>query len=311
MKFPAVLALFGAVAIACAQSKTLADFEAKKPADASDMKKGIVFTREVAAFINKNELTTADEFYRASKLMNLGFFDFRTNRVRYELLLTAASKGSEDAEKELWSVWDTTMLTLGQPMRIDRGDMAAKNPGSDFFRLERAPDVIMAVFSEPAKCRAIAATSKDNAEMQEIVDADQKVRENFTKMTSDQIKEMVASDHARLVRTQEIVRSLALHTANDFANAALVMQHSVLFSGYRLAHELAVCSMLLGDKKTGRWLVAASYDRMLSSLGHDQRFGTQYDPGGFKITDELGICDAERTSLGCPTLEQARTRVFN
>lgn len=274
------------------------------------MKAGIAFTREVAAYINKSELATADEFYRASKLMTLRFFDYRTNRVRYELLLTAAAKGSEEAEKELGNVWDTTMLTLGQPMRIDRGEMVAKNPGSDYFRLERAPDVILAVFAEPAKRREIASQSKDNAEMQEIVDADQKARQNFTKMTSEQMKAMADSDHARLVRTQEIVGSLALHTANDFANAALVMQHSVTFNGYRLAHELAVCSMLLGDKKTGRWLVAASYDRMLGSLGHDQRFGTQYDPGGFKITDELGICDAERTALGCPTLEEAKARVF-
>jgi hypothetical protein len=106
-----------------------------------------------------------------------------------------------------------------------------------------------------------------------------------------------------------------LRTAADFANASLVMQHSARFSGYQTAHELAVCAMLLGDRGTGRWLIAATYDRMLGSVGHEQRFGTQYSggpgqPATMQPVDTAGICDAQRTALGCPTLEQAKNRTL-
>jgi hypothetical protein len=122
-------------------------------------------------------------------------------------------------------------------------------------------------------------------------------------------------DDARNLRTREIIKAGELYTASDFANAALVMQHSARFSGYQTAHELAVCSMLLGDRGTGRWLIAATYDRMLGSIGHDQRFGTQYSGMAGTTTlvrvDSAGICDAERKALGCPTLEQAKNRDLN
>jgi hypothetical protein len=63
----------------------------------------------------------------------------------------------------------------------------------------------------------------------------------------------------------------------------------------------------------GRWLVAATYDRMLHSVGHEQRFGTQgavmalgNNKPHLAETDETGICDAERLALGCPTLAAKR-----
>ena len=72
-----------------------------------------------------------------------------------------------------------------------------------------------------------------------------------------------------------------------------------------------------GDRGIGRWLVAATYDRMLNSVGHDQRFGTQgkpqMDPKAkpqLRETDEAGICDAERLALGCPTLAAKRADFY-
>src|SRR6185436_1921947 len=119
-------------------------------------------------------------------------------------------------------------------------------------------------------------------------------------------------DNARNLRTREIIAAGELRTAADFSAASLVMQHSSHFSGYQIAHELAVCSMLLGDRGRGRWLIAATYDRMLGSIGHDQRFGTQYHgygSGGASVlglVDTAGLCDAERKALGCPTLEESK-----
>jgi hypothetical protein len=143
------------------------------------------------------------------------------------------------------------------------------------------------------------------------------VRKDWSKLSAADLKAVGSNDRQRNVRIREIVKEGGLQTARDFANASLVMQHSSAFAGYELAHELAVCSMLLGDRGMGRWLVAATYDRMLNSVGHDQRFGTQ---GALTIkpqakpelreTDEAGICDAERIALGCPTLAAKRADFY-
>ena len=123
------------------------------------------------------------------------------------------------------------------------------------------------------------------------------------------MKAMMAADAARNGRIQAIVAHGDLHTANDFSRASLVMQHSSKFSGYELAHELAVASLILGDRKLGRWLVAATYDRMLLSAGLDQRFATQSADYGLRDVDEAGLCESERRALGCKTLAQMRQLV--
>jgi len=142
-----------------------------------------------------------------------------------------------------------------------------------------------------------------------IKEADQAVRQtDWSTLTEEQRKAIMDGDRQRNARIREIVATGDVRTANDFARASLVMQHSARFAGYQLAHELAVCSLLLGDRQSGRWLVAATYDRMFGSVGLDQRFGTQYGPGGLMHVDEAGICDAQRKALGCPTLAEARAR---
>jgi hypothetical protein len=168
------------------------------------------------------------------------------------------------------------------------------------------------VLRDLEKARGVAKSVPRNADLKNIVDADQADRRNWNQLTPAEMKATGERDTARNRRTREIIQAGELHTASDFANAALVMQHSAGFSGFQTAHELAVCSMLLGDRGTGRWLIAATYDRMLGSIGHDQRFGTQYRGMGGTTTlvrvDTAGICDAERKALGCPTLEEAKNR---
>src|SRR5207248_3325419 len=154
---------------------------------------------------------------------------------------------------------------------------------------------------DPEKARVAAKSAQRNAEVKKIVDADQADRRNWDKLTAEEMKATGERDSARNLRTREIIKVGELHTASDFANAALVMQHSASFAGFQTAHELAVCSMLLGDRGTGRWLVAATYDRMLGSIGHDQRFGTQYaataGTNPLVKVDPAGIADGERKAL--------------
>jgi hypothetical protein len=294
---------------------TLAELEAlpqKKPGEAEYWSWAALATAQALQLIETNTLASGDEFFRVSKFVLFAESDFRTSRVRYELLLSAAARGQAEAESLLAGAWDDLVRALGRPLRLDFNGLAARFP--EFYSVAPAPACVQAVLRDPAKARAAAAAAAPNAEIKQIVTADQADRRSdWSKLTKEERDAIGERDRARNARAREIIAAGELHTAADFAQAALVMQHSPRFEGFQAAHELAVCALLLGDRGTGRWLVAATYDRMLGSVGHDQRFATQYSgrgggPSTLSRVDTAGICDAERAALGCPTLESARNR---
>lgn len=296
---------------------SLADLEARAPVENQYPTANPKFHGEVIRLVESNTLSTGDEFLRCANIACGPINEYRSARVRYELVLAAVAKGNRSADDYLPWCWDSLLQTLGRPMRFDVWGLAAKNPDSDQFVVDPAPGVIRTVMRNPGASREAAAKAKDNAEVQTIVDADQAIRAHWNKLSNAERTAASADDHRRNLRIRAIVKEGGLCTDKDFANASLVMQHSSSFAGFELAHELAVCSMLLGDRGTGRWLVAATYDRMLNSVGHEQRFGTQ---GAWTTsqqakpevgaTDESGICDAERLALGCPTLAAKRANFF-
>lgn len=273
------------------------------------------FHLEVVHLVESNVLESAGDFYRAAMIASGPLEEYRATRMRHELMLVAAVKESREAEKELMNSWDSLLRTLSRPMRFDPFNNAAQNPDSG-LAVDPAPAAIQAVWRNPDFARIAASKAADNAELQKIVDADQEIRKNWNQLSATERQQVAADDVQRNLRTRAIVVEGALHTAKDFTNASLVMQHSSSFAGFQLAHELAVCAMLLGDRGLGRWLVAATYDRMLNSAGHDQRFGTQGalmmkpQKPFLRETDEAGICDAERLALGCATLAAKRADFF-
>jgi hypothetical protein len=295
----------------------LADLEARAPKENQYPTVNPQFHRDVVRLIEGNTLTTGEDFFRAANIASGPFPDFRAFRIRYELTLAAAARGDRDADNLISANWDALLQTLGRPMRYDTGNLVAQFPDDEHFAVEPAPKSIQFVVLHPGMARETAATAVNNTEVQELVDADQAIRQRWKSLSEVERKQTAIDDHGRNLRIREIVNSDMLHTATDFENASLVMQHSSGFSGYELAHELAVCSLLLGDRGMGRWLVAATYDRMLNSVGHEQRFGTQ---GALMAwgeakphladTDETGICDGERLALGCPTLAAKRANFF-
>lgn len=268
-------------------------------------------TAQVWQLVESDTLTSGEDLYRASKLVLAADVSFRAERVRYELLLSSAALDHAPAAKEIALAWDRLLHSLGRPLRTDVGGLAQRN--AEFYSLEPAPASVQAVLRDPEQAREQAKTSARNEEVKKIVDADQADRRaDWSKLSAEERRATGERDHERNRRIREIIAAGELRTKEDFASAALVMQHSAVFSGYQTAHELAVCAMLLGDRSLGRWLIAATYDRMLGSVGHAQRFGTQFRGMGGATTlvtvDTLGICDAERSALGCPTLEKARNR---
>lgn len=161
----------------------------------------------------------------------------------------------------------------------------------------------------------LAAGASDNPEVKTIVNADQAARQgNWSKMTAADFEKLAKEDTKRLKRIKDILKAGGVKTANDFDRAALVCQHGETFDDYALAHELSVCSMMLGQKSAA-WLAGASYDRMLVNAGLPQRFATQYSINLGKTTltrvDTDGINDTERKAVVRVTLQEARDRKWD
>ncbi len=82
-------------------------------------------------------------------------------------------------------------------------------------------------------------------------------------------------DRARRTAVIALVRSRPLQTSGDYFHAALVMQHGEKWEDYAAAHLLSTRGLQLApsDQNLQR-MVAASWDRMMHSMGHSQWFGT-------------------------------------
>lgn len=152
---------------------------------------------------------------------------------------------------------------------------------------------------------AVSQTSPaDNAEMAEIVAADQAVREGDGPVDG---QAMVRADAERRHRTRELFDHGALTTANDFYAAAFVFQHGAAPEDYLLAHVLAVRSLALG-RTDAEWIAAASLDRYLHHTGKSQVYGTQYQVDSGAVTmepyDRALLTDALRVAAGVHTVEE-------
>lgn len=116
-----------------------------------------------------------------------------------------------------------------------------------------------------------AATESSNVEMKAIFDADQADR------TASKIDwtAVAAADMARQVRTKDLLAQGALHSADDYWEAAFVFQHGDTARSFLLAHVLAMVAVNKGNKDA-IWIAAATLDRYLQKIGQKQILGTQY-----------------------------------
>ncbi len=117
-------------------------------------------------------------------------------------------------------------------------------------------------------------------------------------------------DQARLKRARELYQAGELRTGKDWLHAALILQHSSEPNDYLLAHEMCVAALAEGERGA-RWLVAATEDRFLMSIGRTQRFGTQYEaadaPGKFRLAPtDPQVTDELRAAVGAPPLAEAK-----
>lgn len=263
--------------------------------------------------INGDKLHTPEELRRASLILGFVGQDFQSIESQYELMLAAAAGGDEPAREGLGKAWDRVLVAMSRGRRIGAEKMEVSGSG-ERYRLVPTQKVILGVYLNPKTAIATAKSTKNDTELQKIVDADQAARQgDWSKMTPKDFAELAKMDSARLARVKLLVHQGRPKTADDFFNAALVCQHGATFDDYALAHELSVCGMILGSKDSS-WLAGASYDRMLFQSGHPQRFATQYSimAGVTKLSryDTTLINDTMRKLVVHHTLDFAIERKF-
>lgn len=159
----------------------------------------------------------------------------------------------------------------------------------------------------------LPAMAADNSRLQQLMTADQADRRGAR--TPEEWQEISKRDAERRAELMTILRVGEVRTANDYYNAALIMQHGDTLDHIRMAYSLATISANLNPSdRSAKWLTAASWDRLLMRMKRPQWYGTQYvnDASGKWVLyeiDESAVTDADRQSLSVPTLAEARERV--
>ena len=186
-------------------------------------------------------------------------------------------------------------------------DRATGNPQLEPLR----SDPRWKTFAEGVKTRSEAHEKTLNAELAKITQEDQADRQ----AGADKIDWSVVGkrDAERLKRTKEIAAQGGLKAADDYFNAALVLQHSDKVEDYDQAHQWCLKAVELDPElPDARWLSAATLDRSLMNQGKPQRYGTQYRKADGKwILWEVDptVTDEERAEWNVPSLAQARERL--
>lgn len=127
-------------------------------------------------------------------------------------------------------------------------------------------------------------------------------------------KTLAVEDRARRERVMQLLRAGEVKAAVDYYHAAMVYQHGQGLEDIRLAHALATVAMSLEpDEARYRWLVAASWDRIMTTQLQPQWYGTQFQstPAGmflYPVADGA-VSDQDRQAMGVPTLAESRDRL--
>ena len=156
---------------------------------------------------------------------------------------------------------------------------------------------------------APATAPADNPELAALCEQDQAARQS-----DDFLKDaerIQAFDRMRRLRVMRLLDDGAAKTAHDHFNAALVLQHGDDPLDYKLSNELCKKAVELDPSmKEARWLMAASWDRYLMSLGKPQWYGTQFkivnDKYYLALADLSRVSDEERRAVGTRTVEQIK-----
>jgi hypothetical protein len=156
---------------------------------------------------------------------------------------------------------------------------------------------------------SISAVAQNNPELAQMFAADQAARR------VDEIDWEVVSqqDAERRSAVMSILDAGGIRTAQDYYNAAMILQHGGSAEEIRLAHSFATIASALRGTSAAKWLKAATWDRLMLRFEQPQWYGTQYvmgDSGDWVLypVDPDAVTDGQRAELSVPSLEEAQAR---
>ncbi|MDR6992546.1 hypothetical protein [Luteimonas sp. 3794] len=120
----------------------------------------------------------------------------------------------------------------------------------------------------------LQAQGADNPELAALYRDDQQARADAANIDWSVV---LREDAARRARVLALMREGAMRTAADHHHAAMVFQHGAGQEDIRIAHALStLASTLAPDEIRYRWLIAASWDRIMTTQLQPQWYGTQF-----------------------------------
>ena len=114
--------------------------------------------------------------------------------------------------------------------------------------------------------------AQDNKQLAQLARDDQKEREHFFEHPDV----VTRHDRVRRRKAASLMRQGRIRTVRDHLRAALLFQHGLTIADYRNAQRFAQRAIDLGGGDDAKWLYAITTDRLLTSQGKRQRFGTQW-----------------------------------
>ena len=153
--------------------------------------------------------------------------------------------------------------------------------------------VLLVCFGARAASQYTSAPQESSTEMQRIFSEDQADRQiNMADMTPqhrlDWSNKIGPRDAQRRKQVLDLVSRRALHSGQDFEEAAFIFQHGERPNDFLIAHTFAMVAVAKGRTKS-RWIAAATLDRYLQKIQQPQIYGTQYFIGpnqGDKLTQD-------------------------
>jgi hypothetical protein len=258
----------------------------------------------ILRLIEADQVGTARDFLRASLYYDDPGGWYEVRRVQHEYALMALTLSEPGAPAALKRTWDFLMVSMGHRPRFGFLKPSPQFPLPLRMQSVAPPEALKRVFDDPEAAREIAKASADNAEIRTLREEDQAVRTG--QINFEKLHEAAAKDAERRKRVVELLAAGVPKTGADFEGLGLVMQHGDDFDDFMLAHELAVASVIVGFKDP--WLITATYDRMLLTVGQRQRFGTQFNESGLRPMDGTGINDRMRLQFHLGKLADLKAR---
>jgi len=228
--------------------------------------------------------------------------------VRSDLPVLVISGERDPVTPPQWGEAVASYLPNSLHVIVPGGGHGPSNPCTG--RLEMAFLDAATVEGLDTSCIGSTAASE---ELRAMYEADQADREGAMAASPERWQEITERDHARRDRVLELVREGALFTAEDYYDAAMVLQHGEGSEDILVSHILSTIAGFKGDER-GRWLSAAALDRYLHRTDQPQRLGTQYVRDSADVPWSQGayedwLPDSVRREFGVATREEQRERV--